>query len=317
MPQPTARQLHVDSLLTQISIAHSNPDYIVDGMFPVVPVQKQSDLIPAYDQSPWFRDDARPRAPGTASRGGGFTVDTSDNYFCNRFSRRYEIADDIRGNVDQPFNLDQDAARFVADKILMRREVAFAVDFFTTSVWGTDVVGDTDFIKWSNFGSSTPIQDVDDFKDTVELLIGREPNSMSMGKGGWIKLKNHPTLIDRIKYTQRAQLTVELVASLLEMPKLLIGRSIQTTDPEGTAEGSVTYSRIWGDNALMMYVPEAASLLNPAAGYTFVWTVVANALNWIKRMRNEEREVDIIEGNTYFDQKITSARSGIFLSNVV
>ena len=124
-------------------------------------------------------------------------------------------------------------------------------------------------------------------------------------------------MMDRIKYTQRAQLTVDLVASLLELPKLLIGRSIQTTDPEGTAEASVTYTRIWGDNALLTYVPDAPSLLNPAAGYTFVWQIVANALNYIKRMRNEEREVDIIEGNTYFDQKVTSARSGVFLSNVV
>ena len=127
----------------------------------------------------------------------------------------------------------------------------------------------------------------------------------------------YPHENQRIKYTQRAQLSEDLVASLLEIERMLIGRSIQTTDPEGTAEASVTYTRIWGNNALMAFVPQSASLLTPAAGYTFVWQVVPNALNYIKRMRNEEKEIDIIEGNTYFDHKATSTRSGLFMSGVV
>ena len=98
---------------------------------------------------------------------------------------------------------------------------------------------------------------------------------------------------------------------------MLVGRAIQTTDPEGTAESAVTYTRIWGKNALMLYVPERPSLLNPAAGYTFVWNRIANAVQFMKRMRDEEREVDIIEGNSYFDQKVTVPNAGLFMSAAV
>jgi hypothetical protein len=317
MPQPTSRDLHVDTLLTDISIAYRNPAYIADAIFPVLPVNKRSDKIPAYNQSFWYRDDARLRAPGTKSRGGGFTVDTSATYYCDRFSRRFEIPDEVRDNADAPFNLDADATRFVTDKALMRREVAFATDFFTTGKWTTDKTGGTDFTKWSTYGTSTPIQDMDAYKDVVEGLIGVEPNKLIFGKAVYLQLKNHPDLIDRIKYTQRAQVTEELIASLMEFPQLLVGRSIYTTTVEGTAEASVSYSRIWGKNALMVYVPASPSLLTPAAGYTFLWKAVGNAPQYIKRMRDEEREIDIVEVNSFFDQKITAARAGLFLSAAV
>lgn len=315
--QPTPQDLHVNALLTNLSIGYTNPAYVADRVFPVVGVNKQSDIIPKYNQSFWFRDDAKVRAPGAKSEGGGYTVDTSASYFCNRFSRRFEIPDELRRNADAPWNLDNDAVRFVTDKVMMRREVNFAANFFTGSVWGTDVDGGTDFTQWSDFGGSTPDVDIDTYKDSVEALIGVEPKKMVLGKQVHLQLKNHPTLVDRIKYTQRAQLTPELIASLFELDEYLVGRSIYTTSVEGTAEASVTYTRIWGKSALLLYVPPAASLLTPAAGYTFVWQVVPNALQYIKRMRNEEREIDIIEANTYFAQATTATNAGAFLDTAV
>ena len=315
--QPTPQDLHVDALLTNLSIAYSNPAYIADQLFPLVRVMKQSDIVPRYNQSFWFRDDSKVRAPGTKSEGGGYTVDTSMTYFCNRFSRRFEIPDDLRRNADAPWNLDNDATRFVSDKLLMRREVGFAADAFATGKWTTDKTGGTDFTLWSNYGASTPDVDVDTYKDTVEALVGVEPNSFVVGKQVHLQLKNHPALVDRIKYTQRAQLTPDLIASLLELERYFVGRSIYTTTVEGTAEASVSYTRIWGKNGLLLYTPAAPSLLTPAAGYTFVWQVVANALQYIKRMRDEEKEIDIIEANSYYAQKITAASAGLFLSSAV
>src|SRR5262245_48022454 len=134
MPQPTSRDVHVDTLLTEISIRYSNAEYIADQLFPVVPVVKQSNKVPKYDQSVWFRDQAQLRAPGTKSRGGGFTVDTSDTYFCDRYSFRFEIPDETRDNADAPFDLDRDGTLFTTDKLLMRREVNFATSFFTSTV---------------------------------------------------------------------------------------------------------------------------------------------------------------------------------------
>ncbi len=317
MANATGRDLHVDQLLTTLSIAYRNPSYIADQIFPIVPVMKQSDKLVKYDKSHWFRDTAKIRAPGTASQGGGWTVDTSATYFCDRFSYRHEISDDDRDNADAPFNLDNEATEFVTDKMLMRREVAFATDFFKTSVWGADKVGATDFTQWSDYAASSPLTDISGWRDDVEGRIGREPNKLVMGKQVWTKLKWHPEVIDTIKYTQRAQMTLELFAALVEFESVLVGRALRTTQAEGTAESSITISRIWGKHALMAYVPARASLMTPAAGYTFVWQRVPSAQQYIKRMRDDEREVDIIEGNSYFDQKAVGTDAGQFAQNVI
>jgi hypothetical protein len=314
---PTARDLHVDSLLTNISIAYRNPSYIADMIFPLVTVMKQSDIVPKYDQSHWFRNGAKMRAPGTKSQGGGWTVDTSDTYFAARRSFRVEIADDDRDNTDQPFNLDRDGTEFVTDKMQLAREVAFATDFFKTGVWGDDDTGGTDFTQWSDYASSSPLVDITRYQDAVEGRIGREPNKLVLGKQVWSSLKWHPDLIDTIKHTQTAMMTMDLAAALMELESIMIGRAIVTNDEEGTAEASVTYTRVWGKNALLLYVPDRPSLMTPAAGYTFVWQRVVSALQYIKRMRDEEREVDIIEGNSYFDQKATATKAGQFLASAV
>ena len=314
--QPTSRDLHVDSLLTNIAIGYTNQSYIADRIFPIVPVNKQSDIIPAYDQSHWFRDEARLRAPATKSEGGGWSV-TTDTYYAHRYSYRVEVPDEVRDNADDTWNLDSDATEFAMDKIGMRKEVAFATDFFTTTVWGDDLVGGTDFTQWSDYATSLPFVDLLAYQDEVEQRIGREANTIVMGKSVWNQLKWHPDLIETIKYTERGIATEELFMAATGFGRVLVGRAIMTTDPEGVAEDSITYSRIWGKHALIMYVPAAPSLLNPAAGYTFTWRRVPNSLAYVLRHRDAEREVDIVEGNTYFDQKVTAKRAGTFLSNVV
>jgi hypothetical protein len=320
MPQqPSSRDLHVDRPLTTISLAYRNAEYIADQIFPVVPVMKQSDKIPKYDQSHWFRNDAKFRAAGEKSHRGGFAVDTSDTYFCERASEGFEVADEQRDNQDAPFDLDRDATEFVTDKVQMKREVNFASNFMTTSVWGTDKDGtaNADFTQFSDYGGSSPLTVFTDYKDTVEGKIAREPNLLVLGKQVYSQLKWHPDLVDTIKYTQKGQLTPDLIAALLEVEKLLIGRAIYTTSVEGTAEASVSYTRVWGKSALMLYTPGRPSLLSPAAGYTFVWERVAKAIQYIKRMRDEEREVDIIEANSYFAQKVTGANGGLYMKAVV
>lgn len=317
MPQPDSRDLHVDVLLTELSIAYRNTAYIADEQFPIVAVRKRSDIIPQYDQSHWFRNAAELRAPATRSRGGGFTVDNTKTYFAHRFSYRFEISDDVRDNADDPYDLDRDGAEFVADKMLLRREIDFATDFFTTGVWGTDKVGATDFTVWSDYGASSPLTDLEGFKDDMESKIAREPNQFTLGKQVWVKLKWHPDLIDTIKHTQRAQMTLEIFGGLIEIPRLFVGRAIQVTSAEGVVEASAVYARVWGKHGLLLYRPERPSLLTPAAGYTFVWQRVPNALQYVKAMRDEEREVDIVEGNSYFDQAAVATKAGVFLSGAV
>lgn len=316
---PTNNQIRHDPLLTSISIAYSNQRYVADQMFPLVPVNSQAGIVPKYDQSHWFRDAAVLRAPGTRSRRGGFTVDKTDKYYTPRYSFGFELPDEVRDTaaVDGAFNLDRDATNFVTEKGYLRREVAFAADFFTTGVWSADKVGNTDFTYWNDYATGTPLINLTDYADLVDSGVGREPNTLLLGKQAWLALKWHPDLIDSIKYTQRGVMSTDIFGSMIDIPRILIGRALRVSSGEGVAEASATYVRIFGKSALLTWVPDGPSLMAPAAGYTFVWNRVANALQYIKRMRDDESEIDIIEMNTYFDQKLTSKGAGIFISGAI
>jgi hypothetical protein len=302
---------------TNVSIAYKNASYIADEAFPLLTVNKQSNIIPSYDQSYWFRDEAKLATPGSDVPLADYAVTTTDTYFCNLTRLGRIIPDDVRDNADAPFNLDSEATEFLADKIQLNRELRFVASQFVTGTWTTDKDGTTDFVKWSDYAGSDPVGDVTTYKDAVEALIAREPNKMIVGKQVYIQLKNHPNLIDLIKYTQRGQITQEMIASLLEVDRFLVGRAIYTTTKEGTAEASVSYSRVWGKNALLLYTPPSPSLMTPAAGYTIVWNRVAGAFQYMERFRRAEQHADLLVINSYFNQKRTVAAAGAFLESAV
>lgn len=324
MAEFTPHDLYVDQLLTGISIAYKNPLYIAPMIFPMVPVRMQTGFVPRYNQSDFFRNLAGQRAVGTRSNRSSFTVDNTMTYACKWASFGVEIPDIVRDNQMDPYSIDVDSTEFATDKIQMEQELSFVTTAFTTSIWGnTDQTGvasapaANQFVYWSNYASSTPIVDLTLFNDTIEGKIGREANTLTMGKQVWSQLKWHPDFLDLIRYTQRAQMSPELFGTLMDLSRVLVGRGIYTTAAEGTVEASVTYTRIWGKNALLTYTPDTPGLMLPAAGYTFGWQRVASPLGYIKRMRDEQIETDIVEANAFYTHKVTAANSGLFMSGAV
>lgn len=321
MPQPTSSQVYVDALLTNVSVGYRNAKYIADDLAPLLPVMKQSGIIPQIPQSAWFRDEARLRAPGTKSVGGGYTVDNTLKYFCDRYSYRHEVPDELRDNAADVYNQDRLATRFVTEKLFMAREVAFAGNLFTASVWAGGASGGDNTIStvWSNYSGSSPLTEIEGWRDTFQGGLGEDPNRFIIGRQVWTQLKYHPDVIDMLKYTSpiRGPIMPEVFAGMIEVDRVHVGSSIYTTTLEATAESSVTYSRIWGKNALLLYVPPAPALEAPAACYTVVWQRVPNAMQYIKRMRNEETETDIFEANSYYQHKIVVAKAGAYCASVV
>lgn len=320
---PAAKDLHVNKMLTGVSVAYRNPSYIADLIFPIVLVDKQSDIIPEYDKSHWFRDLAGRIGETGLAPEAGYKVTTTATYYCDRWGLKRLVSDDQRANEDNPFNSDRDAVEYVTDKLLQRREVAFVTDFWTTSVWGggsNDVTGGSTVTKWSDFGASDPIVDIRTYKRTIRRNIGRDANTLVLGDLTFDKLLDHPDVLDRIKYTERGIASEALLATLFGVDRVLVGKSVRTDDEEGLAEASVTLTANWDDDALLLYVPARPSILTPSAGYTFVWRTSPNAGSgpqWIRKYRDTARLGDYVECRSYFDQKCIVSHAGIFFSDIV
>src|SRR3990167_7153444 len=115
MPQPDIGDLHVNALLTQLSIAHMNKEehYVADKVFPLVPVEKQSDVYAVYQRGDFFQGSESAqamnhllRAPGTRAPVAGYAVDVTNSFRCDNFAIGVEIPDELRPNADAVFNLD-------------------------------------------------------------------------------------------------------------------------------------------------------------------------------------------------------------------
>lgn len=281
-------------------------------------VNKQTDIIPALEKSHFFRDEAAMLGETGVAPFVGYDVDTSDTYHCVRYGARHFISDDRRINEDDPFDADREATMLVTDKLQLRRERQFVTDFWSTGVWGTDKVGGTDFTKWSDAGSSSPIEDIRTYKRIIRRSISKDPNTLVLGDLVYDALMEHPDIIGRIAVTQMGVANEDLLATLFGVEKILVGRSIYTSDNEGTPESSVTYSASWDDDALLLYLPQRPSIWTPAAGYTFVWQTNIDGNTgpqWIRKYRDEERGGDVIEARSYFDQKALVTDAGLFLSD--
>lgn len=311
MPQPTAQDVHEDALLTMILIAYMNEDsaYIADTIFPTVQVRKQSGHIAQYTKDDWFRDLATLRSPGTESKGGGFAVNKA-TYFSDNYATHVNVDDESRDNQDQPYDLDDAATQIVSDRLRIRREIAWATDFFKTGVWGTDA---TPTDTWDDYALSDPIGDIETGREGIHSITGKEPTDLTMGRQVWTKLKHHPDFIERIKYTQLAIVTTGLIASLLELKRILIGRAIQNTAAEGV---TAVFAYIFGKHALLTYTPGRPSLMLPSAGYTFVWNK-RGGIAFTRRIRDEKAMYDRIEGHTYFDQKTLGTDLGYLMDDAV
>lgn len=324
MPNPTRGDVHVNRPLTNISVAYMQDatNFIAGRVFPVVSVQKQSDTYFTYSKDDFFRDEAKERAPGTESAGGGFNVSTAPPYFCRVYSWHEDIADQTRANQDDPLSLDQDATEVVTQKMLLKREKTWVSGFFKAGVWGTNKAGVTgspsgsQFKRWDEAGS-TPIADIENERIRIGEMTGHRPNKLVLNPYVFMALRNHAEVLDRIKYTQRGLVSAELLASLLEVDEVLVPFATENTAKEGAAGA---YNFVYGKGALLVHAAKSPGLRKPSGGYTFGWKGFHGASGdgtRIKSFRMEHLESDRIEGEMAYDQKLVSADVGVFFEDAV
>ena len=315
MPQPTQNQVHVDAILTNISVAYmqQQDNFIASKVFPVVPVSKQSDKFFTYTKNDWFRDEAQRRADATESAGGGYNLGT-DTYQADVYAFHKDIGDQTRANADAPINVDREAAEFVTSRLMLKMETQWVSSFFGTGVWATD---STPSNLWSDYTSSDPLNDVETGKRAILATTGFSPNTLVLGYDVFKTLKNHPDLVDRIKYTSAQTLTEGLMGSLFDIDRVLVAKAVKATNNEG-ATGAYDFTH--GKNALLCYSAPSPGLLQPSAGYVMSWTGVSGGLGatiGTSRLRLDAFRADRIEAETAFDMKVIGSDLGYFFSSVV
>jgi len=331
MANPTQSDLHVNQPLTNVSVAYIQKAdaFIATKVFPLVTVQKQSDMYWRYSKSDWRRTDVQRRAPSTETPGVGWNVDT-DTYFAHVYGVHKDIDDQLRANADSNFKLDSDATSFVTNQLLLKRDLDWSATYFRTGVWGTDLKGvaatpgTDEFLQWQ-LATSDPITQLAGLQIEFVRETGFKANTLVIGANVLKALKNHPGIIDRIKYTQKGIVTTDLIATLFDVERILVSYATVAAGPQipdmSAQDAAASFSFISNPNsALLCYTPSSPSIMQPAAGYTFSWGGYLGGNSQgirIKRFRQEHIASDRIEGEMTYDMRVISPDVGVFLEDAV
>jgi hypothetical protein len=326
MPQPTGGELYISRPLTNISVAYmeGQNDFIADKVFPPVPVDHQYSMYYKYKKGNWFRTAAQRRAPRTESAGSGWELET-DTYRCEVQAVHTDVADQDRANQDRPvIDLDRDATEFVTRDIMLRREKDWVTAYFGTGIWtglplqtGAAAAGANQFIQWDRT-SATPLEDIESWRIGVGETTGLRPNVLVIGARVYSALKNSDEFIERVKYTQRGIVTLELMAAMWDLEAVYTPMVVENTAEEGQAD-DLNY--IYGKSALLVYRASRPGLKVVSGGYVFEWTGYLGDSAFrgtsVSKFRMQELKADRVEVESAYDFKVVASDVGVFAQTVV
>jgi hypothetical protein len=327
MPKPTVSQVHVNRPLTNISIAYIQDaaSFVADKVFPVIPVTHKSDTYYTYNRGDFNRDEATERAAGTESKGNGYALG-EDSYYCRVYAFHKDIPAEVRANADPALDPDKEATMLVTQKMLIRREKVFASKYMAGGVWTRDYDGvassptGSQVIKWSDYGNSDPVQNIQDAATDVQKRSGFIPNTLVLSQDVYNMLKNHPDIIDRIKYSggvsndRPAVVSRQAMATVFDVDRILVMGAIENTADEGAAESS---NFISAGKALLAYTTSTPGLMTPTAGYIFNWKRYADFGITVDKFYMRSKKVDRVEAEMAFDAKLVSADLGAFWDAII
>jgi hypothetical protein len=295
----------VDPVLTNIARGFKNAAHVAENLFPVVSVSKEGGKIPEFTKES-FKIYNTERAIRAKSNRINPENRTEIDFVLTEHDLEYPI--DYREQDEDIFPSRLHATTVVTDGISLRLEkmAADVVQDLTTFPTGNKItLSSSD--KFTNT-SSNPFTIFETAKEAIRGKIAQRPNVCVIGASAYSALKEHPAVLDRIKYTQSAVITPEILRQLLDFDQLYIGDSVYATD-------AGAFQDIWKDNVVIAYVPKTMkdvprSYYEPAFAYT-----LRKKNNPIVDSYTEAGKVEIIRNTDLFVSKVVGPDAGYLIND--
>lgn len=259
------RQVRViDPILSNVAQGYRHPERVGFSLFPRVPVKQRGGQIIEFGRESFKRYKTR-RAPGANTKRVQF------GYEGKPFSL---VQDALEGQV--PWEHMQDANQVpgidlgtqatnetmnIMSLSLEIEQAEIATNASNYSVNNKITLSGTD--QWTD-PNSDPAKQIREYREAVRSIIGIRPNTLEIPAAGFNALCEHPKILERFKYTSSDSITVEMLARLFNLRKIVIGEAVYME------EGSSSMIDAWGNAAVLAYVPEqVSSRAEPSFGYTY------------------------------------------------
>ncbi len=313
MPQMTPNAARVvDPVLSTIAQGYQNNAMVAQALFPVVPVNLRGGNIITFGKEAFMLYSSQ-RAPGENTRRVRFGYSGAP-YALVDYSLEGVVPVEVEEEAANGPGIDLGAGAIGEVSAIMslrleKQSADIARNAASYAASNKVTLSGTD--QWSDFGAtSDPIDDIEAAKEAVRAATGKRPNTIVLGALVFAKLRQHPKIIDRIKYTGRDTATPELLAVLFGVQRVFVGDAIYSNDA-GTA-----FTDVWGKDVIVAYT-ELGSVQSrglPSYGYTYQlsgYPLVEepyydrNAKSWIYPVTRSEAPV------------LASAAAGFLITNAV
>ena len=255
----------IDPVLSEIARGYKNAQMVGGTLFPTVPVDQRGGQIIEFGKED-FRLYATGRTPGSNTKRVQY------GYLGKAFALKQHS---LEGTV--PFEIMQEANKVpgidmgriavvrTQNIIALRLEKDQADKARTLANYAASnrvtLAGASQFNDYVN---SNPNDVIETGKEAVRAKIGRRPNKAVVGAAVFAKLKYHPQMVDRIKYTGRDSVTAELLAQLWGLDKVEVGEAVY-------ADATDAFVDVWGKDIVLAFTDTSG--LNdaglPSYGYTY------------------------------------------------
>ena len=323
---PTPGSVFIDPLLTNFSLAlmQKPGSFVAPLAFPVIPVSLQAGKYAVYPRGYFMRGTMKVRPLGDRPIQIDYKIDYG-SFYTDEYAAEKLVDDRVRANSMDPLGPDRGATKLLTSNALVFRDRHWADTYFKAGVWTSNYAGVAaapgvgQFLRFDQAGSD-PLGYIESLKESMGSATGFEPNIIVLGRLVYGVLKEHPQVLDRIKYSQRGVVTVDLLAELFGVDKVVVAMSVQTTSAEGQTD---TTGYIADPKSFWLgYATSTPNLEEPTAGATFAWTGLipglTNALGGVvERGRAEREHSDWFHIRQAFGDAVVAPDLGIFAASAV
>lgn len=321
-----------NNYLTNMSMAYfqETGDFVAPSIFPVCPVGLSASYFYTFDKGDLARDNVA-RKPEFGKVQPALMGQTDNTYKC--------VVDQVLVGIDQldALNYQRSRApgaadprrakvRFVTEQLKLHLDVLFAQNFFRQGVWADEWQGvvsaptDKQFLRFTD-ANFNPVDFFDARSAEIKRNGRRRPNRLALGVNAFNALKNHPDIVERVKYTgstaNPAVVTTQALAQIFQIEQVKV---LESTYNVARVGGADDMQFICDTNAaLLCYATPNPAIDEPSAGYIFTWDMLGNgqfvAIDQYEGEKGTHSE--FVEGLMATDIKKTADDLAIFFRNCV
>ena len=210
-------------------------EFVATKIFPICPVDFSTGYYYTFDRGDLIRDYmARKPKFGKVTPAEIGHADNTYKCFVDQIITgidRIGATNYERAGVPASIDPRRSKARFIATQTHLHLDILFAKKFFQSGVWENEFTGvassptSNQFIKFDD-ANSDPIKFIDARKREIKLKGGRTPNKLTLGYDTFNALKEHPDLLERVKYTgstaNPAQVNERVLAELFGVEEVTV-----------------------------------------------------------------------------------------------